>query len=207
MQDWFKARNNWGAGIETLSDEEAGQFVKALWAYTMRGEEQELSGSAKALYAIALMILKQDEQATAEISQKRAAAGAIGGKQTQANASKVKEDEAKQANACNKNKNKNIETDIDIKPLAGFEEFWEAYPRKTGKGEARKVWQKLNPNAELLQQILEAIKWQSISDQWTKDKGQFIPYPATWLNQQRWEDEGIREPPKKPSKYANVKIN
>lgn len=62
MQDWFKARNNWGAGIETLSDEEAGQFVKALWAYTMRGEEQELTGSAKALYAIALMNLKKDER-------------------------------------------------------------------------------------------------------------------------------------------------
>lgn len=113
MQDWFKARNNWGAGIETLSNEEAGQFAKALWAYTMRGEEQEITGSAKALYAIAIATLKQDEQATAEISQKRAAAGSIGGKQTQANASKEKQNEAKQANACNKNKNKNIETDIE----------------------------------------------------------------------------------------------
>lgn len=26
-------------------------------------------------------------------------------------------------------------------------------------------------------------------DQWRKDNGQFIPYPATWLNQERWEDE------------------
>jgi hypothetical protein len=27
------------------------------------------------------------------------------------------------------------------------------------------------------------------SQQWTKDGGQFIPMPATWLNGRRWEDE------------------
>jgi hypothetical protein len=27
------------------------------------------------------------------------------------------------------------------------------------------------------------------SAEWTKDGGQFIPHPATWLNQKRWEDE------------------
>ena len=213
MQDWFKARNNWGAGIDTLSDAEAGRFAKALWAYTIRGEERELAGSERALYAIALMTLKQDEQVMADLSQKRAAAGSLGGKQTQANTSKTKQSEAKQANAPIKSKNKNTETDkeIDKNLSLGFEEFWDAYPRKTGKGEARKIWQKLRPNSELLQQILNAIKQQSTSDQWTKDNGQFIPYPSTWLNQQRWEDEGIIEPPKKPSKYdsiyAKVKIN
>ena len=26
-------------------------------------------------------------------------------------------------------------------------------------------------------------------DQWKKDSGRFVPYPATWLNNRRWEDE------------------
>lgn len=28
---------------------------------------------------------------------------------------------------------------------------------------------------------------------WLKDNGQYIPYPSTWLNQRRWEDEDIQE--------------
>ena len=27
------------------------------------------------------------------------------------------------------------------------------------------------------------------TEQWKKDNGKFIPYPATWLNQERWTDE------------------
>lgn len=26
---------------------------------------------------------------------------------------------------------------------------------------------------------------------WLKENGQYIPYPSTWLNQKRWEDESI----------------
>ena len=37
--------------------------------------------------------------------------------------------------------------------------------------------------------MLSAIDTQKKSDQWKKDGGQFIPNPATWLNQRRWEDE------------------
>jgi len=67
-----------------------------------------------------------------------------------------------------------------------FDTFWSAYPVKKGKGAAEKSWQKLSPD---LQTVIIAIEAQKQSDQWTKDKGKFIPYPATWLNQKRWEDE------------------
>ena len=30
------------------------------------------------------------------------------------------------------------------------------------------------------------------SKDWLKDNGQYIPYPSTWLNQKRWEDEDIQ---------------
>lgn len=67
-----------------------------------------------------------------------------------------------------------------------FESFWREYPRKIGKGAAYKAWGKLKPP---IRDCLSALQWQKKSDQWTKEHGQFIPHPATWLNQRRWEDE------------------
>lgn len=71
----------------------------------------------------------------------------------------------------------------------GFERFWKAYPRKSCKVIALKAWMKLNPDKDLQEKILKAIQQQSNTPQWQSDKGQFIPYPSTWLNQERWEDE------------------
>lgn len=71
----------------------------------------------------------------------------------------------------------------------GFEKFWSVYPKKTAKQQAFKAWQKLDPDEELLSKILASLERQRKSVQWTKDNGQFIPYPATWLNGKRWEDE------------------
>lgn len=70
-----------------------------------------------------------------------------------------------------------------------FDEFWKAYPRKIGKQEALKVWKRLNPNQDLIYQILDAVDSQKHSEQWLKNNGQFIPHPTTWLNQGRWDDE------------------
>jgi len=69
---------------------------------------------------------------------------------------------------------------------AAFEEFWKAYPRKVGKGAALKAYKKVPKEAHGL--LLAAVKTQSASEQWRKDGGQFIPHPATWLNEQRWLD-------------------
>lgn len=70
-----------------------------------------------------------------------------------------------------------------------FDEFWTAYPRKVSKPAARKAFDKVKPDDELLKTMLTAIAKQKLSDQWTKDNGNYIPYPATWLNNQRWLDE------------------
>jgi hypothetical protein len=42
---------------------------------------------------------------------------------------------------------------------------------------------------DLLQKILASVELHKKSLQWTKDGNQFIPYPATFLNQERWNDE------------------
>jgi hypothetical protein len=72
---------------------------------------------------------------------------------------------------------------------ASFETFWKLYPRKTAKDNARKAFAKINPNAELLAQMVESLAKHCASTGWTKDDGQFIPHASTWLNQKRWNDE------------------
>lgn len=70
-----------------------------------------------------------------------------------------------------------------------FTAFWFAYPRKKSRSDAEKAWRKLAPSPELSQRIQDAIAAQRGSDDWTKDGGKYIPYPASWLNAKRWEDE------------------
>lgn len=74
--------------------------------------------------------------------------------------------------------------------LDGFESFWEIYPKKVGKGAARKSWEKSRPT---LSTVLLALQWQIDSAQWRKNNGQFIPNPTTYLNQERWQDSPDKE--------------
>ena len=66
-----------------------------------------------------------------------------------------------------------------------FEQFWSAYPRKTAKGSAREAFRKALTKSTL-PSILAAIERQK--PRWSDPK--FIPHPATWLNAERWLDEG-----------------
>lgn len=85
--------------------------------------------------------------------------------------------------SCEPKKAKDAEESVD------FDRFWSAYPKKVGKQPAQKAWSKLHPDKELTEEILRAEEYQKGCDQWTRDSGQYIPNPATWLNQRRWEDE------------------
>ena len=76
----------------------------------------------------------------------------------------------------------------------GFDEFWKAYPKKVAKEDARRAWIKLKPDEVLQKTIIQAIYAQKLSKGWAKDGGQFIPYPASWLNGRRWEDETGQQP-------------
>ena len=70
-----------------------------------------------------------------------------------------------------------------------FEKFWLAYPKKKNKGTAEKAFKKINPSKKLLETILLKIEQAKLSKDWIKKSGQYIPYPASWLNAMGWEDE------------------
>jgi hypothetical protein len=70
-----------------------------------------------------------------------------------------------------------------------FGVFWKSYPKKQQKIYAYHWWMKHRPEGEFFDRIIRSLEAQKRLPQWTKDDGQFIPLPATWLNQERWDDE------------------
>lgn len=67
--------------------------------------------------------------------------------------------------------------------------WWSEYPRKEGKSQAFLAWEKAYKIRPKINEMLSTLEWQKKSHAWTKDGGQFIPMPATYINQGRWADE------------------
>jgi hypothetical protein len=91
----------------------------------------------------------------------------------------------------------------DIKPVDkhscandGFSEFWERYPRRIGKAAARKSYAKAL-KVGTHDDIMFGLSQQITS--LTAREAQYIPHPATWLNQERWNDE--------PEQHHNGRAN
>lgn len=77
-----------------------------------------------------------------------------------------------------------------------FDRFWKAYPRKEGKAAAAKAWNDIQPDESLVSRMVSVVEVKARSPEWTQDNGKYIPHPAKWLSDRRWEDEmpGSREP-------------
>jgi hypothetical protein len=84
---------------------------------------------------------------------------------------------------------KNIKNIKNTNYTSDFLSFWESYPKKTGKGAAFNSWKRIPKTNGLIEQITAALERHRQCEQWQRDNGQYIPNPATWLNQRRWEDE------------------
>lgn len=84
---------------------------------------------------------------------------------------------------------------MPLKSPETFNAFYAAYPRKVGRAAAERVWMRMTPKNFLIQKIMSDIERRKKGDWKDKDK-QFIPHPATYLNQRRWEDESDEEPSK-----------
>ena len=176
--------------LNELSDEQAGKLIKAIFMYAEKKIIPEFDdGMVKMAFSFIKSRIDLDLEKWNKTREKRSEAGRKGGKQTQAN------------QAVNVNDNvinippispkgdkpkKKPETDSFSK---SFDDFWKAYPKKVSKSNALKAWKKLKPNDDLVREILSALEKQKQSSQWQKDNGQFIPYPTTWLNGKRWEDD------------------
>lgn len=68
-----------------------------------------------------------------------------------------------------------------------FETFWRTFPRHTAKGLARKAYAKAS--LKVAPAVILAALLAQIDAGGFPDDPKFIPHPATWLNQERYEDE------------------
>lgn len=72
-----------------------------------------------------------------------------------------------------------------------FDALWRIYPRKDAKAAAQKKWDALKPDRETCRAILAGLERDKRSEQWRRDGGMYIPMLSTYLNQRRWEDQGV----------------
>jgi phage replication O-like protein O len=77
----------------------------------------------------------------------------------------------------------------------GFLEFWKMYPKKTGFRTAWEAWWLLQPDPELVQSILQAVR---IQINWRQDGTECAPWqnPQGWLIEEGWTNEESQANPK-----------
>ena len=181
--------------MDILSDEEYGRLVRHMQAYSMTGEDQAPEGQERFFWKR----VKNTVDRYAESYETRRKAMSDNGKQggrPKADESKEKQTKANESKKSQPEPEPEPEPKPEPKeentpqkpPMGGgaFEAFWAAYPRKNGKLAAKRAFDRVHVPIETL---VTAIRRQECSAQWTAENGKYIPYPATWLNQGRWEDD------------------
>lgn len=90
--------------------------------------------------------------------------------------------------------------------LEGFERFYTLYPRKQKRPAAERAWKKLSLSNEQQELLIRALAEHCKQADWIKEGGQYIPLPASWLNDRRWEDE-LTPAAAKGSSFTNLPIH
>ena len=199
--------------LDQLTDAECGQLLRAIFAHEdpERPEPTYLRGAAAMAYSFIKAQLDRDREEYEKKCETNRKNGLKGGRPPKPKESQETERFFEKPKKPDTDTDTDNDTDTDtdndtetIKTLSPpaavdapkkdlqaerFDEFWKLYPRKVGKAAALKSWKKIKPTAELFERILTAVEAAKNSQQWQKDGGQFIPHPATWLNQGRWDDE------------------
>ena len=175
--------------LEPLCEEERGRLFTALLQYGKTGELAELSGNEKFLFPMfkgRIDRFYKSYQETCErnknnIKKRYTKSTTVygGSERTRSLPSEEEEEEETETKS-------EAKSNPNTSRASAFDVFWKAYPKKTGKEAAKKSFARAKAD---IGTMLSALEVQKQSEQWTKNNGQFIPNPTTWLNQGRWEDE------------------
>ena len=99
----------------------------------------------------------------------------------------------------------NTTSNITVNNIDHFESFWTVYPRKVGKAQARKAWDKLKLDEDTVKMIAENIALRIKYGEWSDANKTFIPHASTYLNNARWEDEVEQQVVKQIKKPSQIK--
>lgn len=207
-----------------LPDKERLAYYDALFAYGIYEEEPQLDGIAAAMFILTKpnidkSIMKanagQKGGSVTDAESKPEANGKQTESKPEANGKQTESKLQPNREERRENREAGIES-IDIPPYIppegasvtvqehpdeDFEAFWSLYPKKKSKGDARKAWKQLKPSTTTVRAIMAKLQELIGSHDWKRDNGQFIPYPATWLRAEGWNDEVSSIPEPEPWHY------
>lgn len=175
--DYFKAYHRYLKAMANLSDQECGRLFRALLEYSAGDMPNNLKGRESVAFDFIAAEIAEEAEKYKELCERNKANGSQNKRSLPSALEKKKEKKQKK-------EENNIPPYSPPKGDGEFASFWRAYPRKVGKQAAEKAFAKVNVPLDVL---LNAIDKQAKTEQWRDVK--YIPHPATWLNQGRWEDE------------------
>lgn len=217
----LKIKATFAKTTEALSDVEFGRLIRGMLKYASSGEEPQLSGSERILWPAAKGEVEDQLQAfnrrsaanTKNVTKRYEPLRNSTNSTNRTNSYEfVEQRKAEEKEEKGEKKISPLEPPLEEntqreekegeKKLSfrartstetAFDEFWAVYPKKVGKKDAFKAFQKVPVSERPL--LIPAVERQKQSRQWQKDGGQFIPNPSTWLNQGRWLDEEVEQKP------------
>lgn len=195
---YVKAFFDWIEQTAALEDDERGRLFIAILEYARSGAVPDLAGRESILFPVFKSQVDRDLESSAAYAENGKKGGKVkASNQTGPKLTKPNQSEPKPHNKEkeeDKEKDNDDDKDEEIKAASpparakssDFDLFWQAYPKKVGKEAARKAFSRVKAP---LESLLTAIERQKCGNQWLTENGRFIPNPATWLNQGRWEDD------------------
>lgn len=103
----------------------------------------------------------------------------------------IKQGYLENAEGSNTSKNNTKNMALSEEDQKTFDNFWEIYPRRTAKPNAKKAFKKLKDKLSIVGLVSKDVHRRINNGEWDLAKMQFIPHPATYLNGERWNDEQI----------------
>lgn len=172
MRNQFTFYRSYYEALKLLPKKDQIPVFMAICAYALDEEPPKLTGAAAASF----LLIKP----TLDKANEKAKNGKLGGSKPKANDKQTPSEKEKEGEIEKENEKESI-------PPTPFDLFWEEYPKKVGKDDARRAFEKAITKTTL-SEMLKAVSTQRHSRQWQEDGGKYVPNPSTWLNQGRWQD-------------------
>lgn len=205
--------------LALLTDEERGKLLMALLNYGESGTAPELDGATMMAFSFIAGQIDRDARKYQEIAKKRSESGKKGGrppksgKDQKAEESKKSNsfsDEANQSEesytstntSTSKNTNTSTSKSTGISPSIpqggkeseGYDRpfaiFWDQYPKQVGEVAAEQEWQRIPPDVPM-SIIMGGLEKAKQNPEWKREGGRYIPNPAKWIRERRWNDEPV----------------
>ena len=199
--------------VEKLDNEHAGELFKHILRYVNDQNPEPKDFVIDITFEPIKQVLKRDLKRYEAIKERNRINGQKGGRPSNdtnpiepkkptglfGNPKNPSEPKKADIDNDNDNDNDNVSTKVDLYP---FEDFWNAYSKKTDKDKCLTKWNKLSESEK--QKAMDVVRNYVLSTPDVK----FRKNPLTWLNGKCWEDEiTIYQQPSQPSSQPkNTKI-